>query len=145
MENQLPRHKIEGCITDKVVNDKKGPKGFFYLDNSKDKLVCWSQSVFDKFEINDIVEIAYTVQENEFNGKIYHNKVISSMNYKDRGEVQFNNKEKEVLEDIGYPKKNFTQTKVIIKSDNGVVKLGGLYYKIKNVELELLDNSQPEQ
>lgn len=139
------RKKIEGIITKKEPNMKNGPKGHFFLSNVEVedvKFVCWSQTIFDKFDIGDEVIITYIVQENPYNGKVYHNNMISHMEYMDKGKNQFSEEEKKVLESTPNVKVKPTSDK-IIKSENGKVKLGGIYYRIKNIELELIDNGEP--
>lgn len=148
MENKEPaeRMKVSGKIEKKDVNPSgRGPKGYFFLlENGKEiKYTCWSQTIFDKFNVGDEVEIVYTIQENPYNGKIYYNKVVSTMNFLNKGNVQLTEKNQELLEEIGYKGKK-QKVEKIMKSENGVIKMGGLYYRIKDIEVELLDNGESE-
>lgn len=137
-ESREPKEykKSQGTITKKDRNEKNGPKGWLYLNGEKERYTIWSQSIFDKYESGDEVIVTYTIQVNQFNGKTYYNRVVDSIRFQEEGPIQITPKQ--------YDDYNFTgkrqELKTIINSENGVVKLGGLFYRIKNVELELLKN-----
>lgn len=137
------RHKVTGKIFRKEANQKKGPKGFFFLmDGDKEiKYTCWSQSIFDKYEQDDEVEIVYVLDENEYNGRVFVNKVIQNMNFLNRGNPQLTEDNYKKLEEIGY-KGNKPKAERYLISQNGVIKLGGLNYRIKEIEVELLNNDE---
>jgi hypothetical protein len=130
------REEIVGLITKKEASER-GPKGHFGVYDTK--LACWDSDMFSKYQIGDEVKVTYTSKENEYNGRIYYNKNISYMTFKNKGDVPFTNEEKETLEEEGVDISKMKGPKKILKSENGVVKLGGIFYRIKDIELELLE------
>jgi hypothetical protein len=69
-------------ITDKKAytgNSEHPPQGDYYIGN--DKFTCWDPEQFAKFNINDEVIVEYTEKSNEYNGKTYTNRNISTMKY----------------------------------------------------------------
>lgn len=137
--------KYEGILVRKEINEKggKGPKGWFYTkENDKEvKYTVWSASTLDKFEEGDDVIITYFVQENEYNGRTYFNRTVDRIEFKNKGQVELTEKNYELLEQIGY-KGQTPKARQIIKSENGVIKMGGLNYRIKDIEVELLINGE---
>jgi hypothetical protein len=141
MQNETPKeyHKQEGTISKVETNQKNGPKGWFYMtENGKDiRYTCWSATILNNFKAEDEVIITYLNQDNEYNGKTYHNRVIDRIEFKDKGQNELTDKNYELLEQIGYRGKT-PKARQIIKSENSVIKMGGLNYRIKDFEVELL-------
>lgn len=137
--------KYEGIIVRKEINEKggKGPKGWFYTkENDKEvKYTVWSSTTLDKFEEGDEVIITYFVQENAWGGKTYFNKTVERIEFKNKGQNELTEKNYEMLEEIGY-KGQTPKARQIIKSENGVIKMAGLNYRIKDIEVELLVNGE---
>ena len=129
---------IEGVIERKETNQKSGPKCFFYIQG--DKYTCWSETFMSKFDEGDYVVLSYVESKNEFNGRTYINKNVQNMEFKDKGVVSFSPSQREVLEESGVKVDKLQSPPLIIKSDNGKIKLGGIYYRIKDIELELIQN-----
>jgi hypothetical protein len=133
------KKEVIGVITSKTKSDKStGPKGAFFLNDDPQKYACWSETLFQKFDKGDEVLIGYVVVPNTYQGKTYHNNNISYMKFKNEGTVTFSRSEKEELERLGINTSKLESPPLIIKTDNGKIKLGGVTYRIKEVELELL-------
>jgi len=90
------------------------------------------------FDVGDEVIVTYIPKPNEYNGKVYINYTIKSMNFKNKSELHFTDLEKEELEKVGISTSDMPSPRKLIKSENGKIKLGGLYYQIKDIELELI-------
>ena len=138
MEKEITPKKIEGVISKKEGNTRNGPKGYFYLDGNSKKFTCWSQTYFDNFDEGDEVIITYLENPNTYNGKEYINNNIRFMKFKDSGEIGFTDDEKEELDAVGINTKDLPAPRVKIKSENGKIKLNGLFYQVKEIELELI-------
>lgn len=135
----MEKQTITGIIERKEVNEKSGPVGFYYVNSQK--FVCWSESIWNKYNSGDEVSITYVVSEKESNGKIYKNNSISLMKYLNESEPTFSKTEKELLEEVGINTDKLQSPNRIIKSENGVFKMGGLNYRIKSIEMELIQNA----
>jgi len=135
----MEKQKITGIIERKETNEKSGPIGFYYVSSLK--FVCWSQTIWNKFNEGDEVEITYVTIEKESNGRVYKNNSISLMRYLSEPEPTFSKTEKELLEEVGVNTDKLQSPNKVLKSENGVFKLGGLNYRIKSIELELIQNA----
>ena len=89
----------------------------------------------------DEVIVTYSIQDNPYNGKVYHNKVISRIEFKNKGDTQLTTENYKLLEEIGYKGKQIPAAH-LIKSENGVLKMGGLNYRIKEIEVELIKDGE---
>jgi hypothetical protein len=145
MEQQKEYLKHEGIIIGVEANTKNGPKGFIYFEENgqRVKYTCWSQSILDSFEEGDEVIVTYTIQENNYQGRQFMNKVISRIEFKNKGEVPFSEKEREIIKEV-HPSLKIPKTNTTIKSENGVIKMGGLFYRIKNIEVEQITNGNED-
>ena len=134
MEEQ-EKKTITGIILDKKEKEK-GPKGDFIIDDQR--YTCWSETLWEKFDIDDEVIVTYVVKKNEYNGKTFYNRNISNIKLKDEGEVVFTQEEKDELEDQGINTSELKGEPTILKSVNGKIRICGITYKIKDIELELV-------
>jgi hypothetical protein len=135
-------HNIVGKVTDKVINEKnsgKGPEGFFYIDG--EKYTCWSKTYWETFNKGDEVKLGFVIKENEFNGKVFQNQNITFMAPKEL-EGGFSKSQKEILKDSGVKVDKLSDPLPVIKSSNGVIKLMGVAYRIKDIELEIIKEEE---
>lgn len=128
---------IEGIIERKDKKEK-GPKGDFIINSIK--FSCWSEIIWNKFDEGDEVIVNYVSKENEYNGKKFINHNISQMTFKDEPEQMFTKSMKDNLEKEGFKVDKLSGPMPILKSDNLKFKLGGINYRVKSVELELIEN-----
>jgi len=144
MEQPKEYFKSEGIILRVDMNNKNGTKLWFYFtENGKEeKYTFWSDTIVNNFKEGDEVIVRYSIQDNPYNGKVYHNRVISNIEFKNKGDTQLTTENYELLEKIGYSPKNKPLAAHLIKSENGVLKMGGLNYRIKEIEVELIKNGE---
>jgi hypothetical protein len=131
------KETVEGVILRKEKKER-GPVGDFIINDMK--FTCWSETIWAKFDEGDEVIVDYITKENQFNGRTFKNHNISSMKYLDDPEPTFSKTEKQILQDEGFKVDKLSNAMPILKSDNLKFKLGGLYYRVKSVELELIEN-----
>jgi hypothetical protein len=137
-ENHKPTQEhIEGKI-DRKEKKEKGPIGEFYIDGIK--YTCWSETIWSKFDVEDVVKVDFVTKTSEYNGKQYTNRNISSMWFADEPEPKFSKTMKQVLQDAGVKVDKLSAPMPVLVSDNLKFKLGGLNYRVKSVELELIEN-----
>lgn len=60
-----------------VGEAERHPFGDFY-ENSV-KYTCWDEPLFKQFNVGDSVEIAFTTKSNEYNGRTFTNRNISTI------------------------------------------------------------------
>ena len=60
-----------------VGDAERHPFGDFY-ENSV-KYTCWDESMFNQYKIGDTVEVTFTTKSNEYNGRTFTNRNISTM------------------------------------------------------------------
>ena len=60
-----------------VGEAKRHPEGDFYENGVK--YTCWDELLFNQFNIDNRVEIAFTTKSNEYNGRTFTNRNISTM------------------------------------------------------------------
>lgn len=141
MENE--KIKITGTIDSKEANEKNGPAGYFYVvTDGMDaiKFTCWKRDMFERYNPLDEVVITYAVNTNTYMGRNTKYNSIIYMEYKNNGEHQFSKQNVSELKKVGITAK---ESDKLIKSDNGIIKMGGLFYKIKNIELERMEQIEP--
>jgi hypothetical protein len=136
MERPEQEH-AEGKIVQKEKKEK-GPVGEFYIDGIK--YTCWSETIWEKFDVEDDVKVDFVTKTSEYNGRQYTNRNISHMRYIDEPEPKFTESMKKVLGNQGFKVDKLSGPMPILKSDNLKFKLGGIDYRIKSVELELIEN-----
>jgi hypothetical protein len=74
MKMESENTHIKGIITNKIINEKGGPKGFFFI--GEDKYTSWDSDDIELFNTGDNVAIDFKEKDNDVNGKVYHNKNI---------------------------------------------------------------------
>jgi hypothetical protein len=127
-----------GGIIERKDNKEKGPQGDFIVNSMK--FTCWSETYWDKFDEGDEVIIQYTDKQNQYNGRTYTNHNITKMYFKNEPEPAFTTSMKETLQSDGIKVDKLSGPMPILKSDNLKFKLGGIYYRVKSIELELIEN-----
>ena len=60
-----------------VGEAERHPFGDFY--ENRVKYTCWDEPLFNQFNIGDRVEIAFTSKSNEYNGRTFTNRNISTI------------------------------------------------------------------
>jgi YHS domain-containing protein len=142
--NNMQREEktIKGTIKKIDKNQKAGPKGFIYIEESPNKFIAWNERYLEDFSEGDTVNITYYISENKYNGKTYENCNIVSMRDFNDEPIGFTEEDKEILDEVGQDTTKLPSPKVINKSVNGKIKLNGLMYKIKEIELELITNDE---
>jgi hypothetical protein len=138
METNKPvQEHAEGKI-DRKEKKEKGPIGDFYIDGIK--YTCWSETIWNKFDIEDDVKLSYVTKTSDYNGRTFTNRNISFMTFIGEPEPGFTKPMKNILAEEGVNTDKLRDHPIIINSENLKFKLGGLTYRIKSVEIELLEN-----
>ncbi len=58
-------------------NADRHPEGDFFENGVK--YTCWDKTIFDKYQVGDVIKFSYTSKENTYEGKTYVNKNISKI------------------------------------------------------------------
>jgi len=93
-------------------NASKPPAGDFY--EGSEKYTCWDSEIFNKFSIGETVTVSYTEKENEYNGKKYINRNVSTMESQNYGANKGVPVEVIKIQDNVY---------------NNIINIGGLQYE----------------
>ena len=122
--------KIEGIITEKKPysgTSSNAPQGDIFVDNNK--FACWDKEIFDKCIVGEVIHINYTEKENEYNGKKYVNKSISSIESKDSNvEIEVIKIDDSIVED-----KDIADEQTNIPFSSGPFVINNQTYKINGI------------